>query len=230
MTSPGRAADRPRRPRIAYASGIAFVVTAVVAFFLAGGPDVGATNDEVVAYFRDNENAYRWQAFLFGLAAAFFVWFFGALAARIRSVEVDPPSGVSPIVVLSSATTAALYVVGVAAWTGLATTAQEDGATRALFDFGEQAFALSNFTAAALVLAVAIAVMRTGFVADSPGWTGVILATFLVINGAVQMFNDGDWANVMGYIAFLGFVAWTLLVSLLLTFERERPALPAATA
>jgi hypothetical protein len=228
MLNRGWAADSPRTQRIAHASGIAFVATALVAFFIAGAPEAGATNEEVVSHFRENENAYKWQALLFGLAAVFFVWFFGVLAARIRRAENDPAGRLPAIVVLASATTAALYVVGVAAWTSLAKTAQEEGATRALFDLGDQSFALSNFTAATLVLAVALAVFRTALLVEWAAWAGAALVAVLVINGVVQVFSDGDAATALGYIAFLAFLAWALLVSSLLTWERTEASRPVA--
>jgi hypothetical protein len=223
------AADSLRWQRFAHASGIAFVVTALVAFLIAGAPETGATGEEVVSHFRENENAYKWQALLYGLAAAFFVWFFGTVAARIRRAENDPAGRLPAIVVLASATTGALYVVGVAAWTSLAKTAQEEGATRALFDLGDQAFALANFTAAALAFAVALAVLRTMLLDEWVAWGGIALAAILVVTGVVQVFSDGDAATVLGYIAFLAFLAWALALSALLTWERtsERPARPA---
>jgi hypothetical protein len=228
MVDRGWAADTPRMQRMAHSSGIAFVVTALIAFFIAGAPEVGATGEQVVSHFRENENAYKWQALLFGLAAAFFVWFFGTLAARLRRAENDPAGRLPAIVVLASATTAALYIVGVAAWTSLAKTAQEDGATRALFDLGDQSFALSNFTAAALTFAVALGVLRTVLLDAWTAWAATALAALLILNGVVQVFSDGDFANALGYVAFLAFLAWTLLVSGLLTWERTgaRPVAP----
>jgi hypothetical protein len=227
----GWAADSPRVQRLVHASGIAFVVTALVAFFVAGAPEAGATGEEVVSHFRENENAYKWHALFYGLAAAFFVWFFGTLAARIRRAENDPAGRLPAIVVVASATTGALYVVGVAAWTSLAKTAQEEGATRALFDLGDQAFALSSFTAAALAFAVSLAVLRTMLLEDWAAWAGIVLAAILVLTGVVQVFSDGDAATVLGYISFLAFLAWVLLLSALLTWERTgvRPAVPTPT-
>ena len=210
------AADTPGAERIARATGVAFVIAALVAFFIAGQPDAGAAGDEVISHFRENEDAYKWQALLFGLAAAFFVWFFGTLASALRRAENDPAGRIPAIVVVASATTAALYLAGVAAWTALAKTAQEDGADRALFDLGDQAFALANFSAAALALAVGFGLMRTRLVADWLGWVSALLALLILINGLVQIVSDGEGAVLLGMISFVAFLAWTATLSAML--------------
>jgi len=63
---------------------------------------------------------------------------------------------------------------------------------------------------------------------DWAAWAAAALAALLVVNGDVQVFSDGDAATALGYIAFLAFLAWALLVSSLLTWERT--AAPPAVA
>lgn len=219
MAQRGRRRNGDQWERWAVATGVVFVVLAVIAFVLATGPDVDATGDEIVEYFQDNESAIKWQAFLFSLSAVFFLWFFGTLAALVRRDEPDAVGRLGAIIVASAGASAALYLTGLAAWTALAKTSGETGTTRTLFDLGDMALALSNYTAATLAAAASLAILRTRLVQDWAGWLGLAVFALLVVNGAVQIFSDSDFAEALARIAFLAFLAWVLATSGLLTMR-----------
>ena len=219
MAQRGRRRNGDRWEPWAVATGIAFVVHAVIAFVLAGGPDANAAGDETVEYFQDNESAIKWQAFLFSLSPSFFLGFFATLAALVRRDEPDAAGRLGAIIVASAGASAALYLAGLAAWTALAKTSGETGTNRTLFDLGDMALALSNYTAATLVAATSLAILRTRLVQDWVGWLGVAVFALLVVNGAVQIFSDSDFAEALGRISFLAFLVWVLLTSGLLTLR-----------
>lgn len=215
-------AGAPWAQQIAYGSGIVFVVLALIAFLLAGGPDGDATGDQIVSYFSDHEGAIKWQGAIFGLAAGFLLWFGGTLAAAVRRAEGDPAGRLPAIAVASIGASVALYLTGAAAWTALAKTSDEAGTTRALFDIGDTAFALSSFTAAVFVWAISTGIMRTRLLADWLGWFGTVLTVYLVVAGFVDTLSDEVGPGITGTIAFVGFLAWIAIASGMLTWSVRR--------
>jgi hypothetical protein len=99
-----------RLDRAAAATGIGFVVLALVAFLIALGP---GDDEDIREYFADNAGAIKWQAFLFGLSGFLYLWFFGTLAAATRAARAAE-SRLPAITVAAAGATAGLYVVGIA--------------------------------------------------------------------------------------------------------------------
>ena len=212
--------------RAARATGIAFVVLAAIAFLISGGPADDASGDEVIEYFRDNETQVEWQALFFGLASLFFLWFGGTVASIIRRGERLDSAGaeetaaigrLAAITVAAAAASTALYLTGVGASAALAKAAGEEGAPAALYHFADQAFALANFTAAAFVGAISLAIMRTRVLPDWVGWLGAALVALGLVNGVVEVFGETVGAGALGKITFFAFLVWVALVSALLS-------------
>jgi hypothetical protein len=215
-------AGAPWAEQIAFGTGVVFVVLALIAFLLAGGPEADATGDEIVSHFRENANAIEWQGALFGLAAGFLLWFGGSVAAALRRAEGDPAGRLPAIAVAAAGASVALYLTGVGAWTALAKSSGEEGTTRALFDLGDVVFALSSFTAAVFVWALSTGIMRTRLLPDWVGWLGTVLTVYLVIAAFIDTLSDDAGPGITGQIAFLGFQAWVLITSVLLVLRVRR--------
>lgn len=222
-------AGTPWAHQIATASGIVFFVLAVVAFLITPGPDSGST-DDVMTYFVDDADTVQWGALLFGLAGGFLLWFGGTIAAAVRAAENDPAGRLPAIAVAGIASSVALYLLGMGAWTALARTAEEEGATRSLYDLGELAFSMSTFTAAVFIWALSTGIMRTRLLPDWLGWLGTLLTILLIVDGGYQMLRDSSGLEAFGTITFFGFLLWVLLASLLLTMRLRRMAAPAPSA
>jgi hypothetical protein len=219
-------ADSPRVERIALGSGVVFVVLAVIAFVIASGPDSGASNDEILAYFSDNATAVKWQALFFGLAGAFFVWFGGTLAAVIRRAEGDPAGRLPAIIVVAVAASTAIFFVGTASWLTIA----ETGESVALYGLGESVFGLVDFSAAAFVLAASVAVLRTRLVQEWVGWLGMLLTVLLLVDGVVQALGDSSAVRTLTEITFFAFLVWVFIASSLLVWQREARLQPGRAA
>lgn len=222
-----------RWDRWAAGSGVVFVVLALAAFLFAYDmPTAGDSNEAILSYFTENDTAVTWQAFLFGLAAIAFVWFIGTIAASMRRAEADPAGRLPAITVVAGATTAALYLVGIGGTTTLAKSAGEiEAATAgAMYELSNTAITLSDFTAAALVMAISLAIVRTALL---PAWTayaGTAVVALLIVHGAGALLTDSDAfgpGGIVGVIAFLAFLAWTLATSSLLM---QRVTVEAPTA
>ena len=225
-------AGSPLAERIAAGSGLGFAVLAAIGFLVLGQPAADATGDEIVSYFADKESQAEWQALLFGVAAALFLWFVGSLAAALRRAEDDPAGRIPAIVVATGAASAAIYLAGEAAWVALARTAGEEGTTRTLFDLGQAAFSLSAFTVAAFTGAAAVGIMRTRLLPDWVGWLALGMTALLVLNGIVQVLSEsGDSATQMlASITFFAFLVWVAVTSVMWTLALREPRAQAARA
>ena len=219
-------ADSPRAERLALGSGVVFVVLAVVAFVIATGPDGGASNDEVLAYFSENDAAVKWQAVFFGLAGAFFLWFGGTLASVIRRAEGDPAGRLPAVIVAAVAASTAIFSVAIASWLTLA----ETGESVALYGLGESAFGLTDFTAAAFVGAASLGVLRTRLLQEWVGWLGALLTVLLLVDGVVQALGDSSAVQTLTEITFFAFLVWVLIASSLLAWQREPRLQPGRAA
>lgn len=203
--------------QIATASGIVFAVLAIVAFALVGDAESNASTDEIISYFSDNRGRVQLGAFVFGLAGGFLLWFGGTIASALRRAEGDATGRLPAIAVAAVASSVALYLVGVASWTALARTADEEGVSRALYDLGQQVFGISSFTGAAFVWALSTGIMRTRLLRDWVGWLGTALTVLLVVNGCEEMLRDSSGLGILGTISFVAFLLWVLIASVLLT-------------
>ena len=187
------------------------------------------TRAEILAFFMENEGEVRWQAFFFGLAGMFLLWFGGTLAAALRRAENDPAGRQPAIVVASAATGAALFWLGVISWAAIASgIAEMDEATASgLYHLGSVAFVITDFPAAVFVWAASLASLRTRLLPGAAARLGAVVGAVLVLNAAGRMlFDEPTFApgGVVGTGAFLLFVVWVLVVSGLLAWRDQTPA------
>lgn len=206
----------PRWERWVTASGIVFVFLAVLAYLVAPGlPQVNDSDAEVADWFVDNEDRVRWQVFLFGLATIFFLWFFATLAGRLRR---EGGQGRLPAVIVASAgASAALYLLGTATFGALAQL-PSDG-QRALFELGHMIFSVNEFVAVTLIAAASIAILRSGLVSEWLAWAGGVFVVLGLLDAAGRILADSGAfgaGSVLGTLAFLVFLAWTLAASIVL--------------
>lgn len=230
MTELRRDLAAARWERWAAGTGAAFAVVALIAFLIVpDAPTVDDSNDEILSFFAEEDTRLFWQAFVFGIAAVLFLWFIGTLASALRRAEGDPAGRIPGIVVASGATSAGIYLVGLAAYTALASGADEniDAASgRALFELGGFAFTITDFAAATFVLAASLGIARTALLPTWISWAGIAVALYLLIDafgrtiGDAEVFGPG---GVLGIIAFLAFLAWVLVTSVWLLL-RTAPA------
>lgn len=211
-----------RWERGAAGTGVAFAVLAIVGYLFATDmPARGSTGDEILTWFRENDTGVMWQAFFFGVALLAFLWFIGTLAAAIRKAENDPAGRLPAITVITGATAGALYMGGEA---GLLAIAQapnefEAGTALAIHQTATAAFAFTNFVVIGLVVAVSMAVMRTGLLPTWSAYLGGVYVVIAIVDGIGSTLSTSDAfgaGNAFGIISFLAFLGWTLITSVLL--------------
>jgi hypothetical protein len=222
------ATERQRQLRGAgAASGAAFSVLALIAFLLALGPDE-TTGLAILDYYVEHDAAVKWQAALFGISAVLFLWFFATLARTVRVAAAASTTAYAAIMVAAAGAAVALYFVGVGCWLALANSFGDApgiagaepfaiGDAVVFWSVSDAAFTLSNFPAAALLLAAALAFLETRLLPEWSAVAGAGVAVFLLVQGFFQVVSDADVLDALGIVAFLAFLAWVFLASALLT-------------
>ena len=71
--------------RIARATGIIFVVLAVIGFLVIGDqPKVGDSSTDIASFYTDHRGRVLTAMVIFGFAFLFLIWFVGAVAETLR--------------------------------------------------------------------------------------------------------------------------------------------------
>jgi hypothetical protein len=208
------------------AGGAAVAMLVLVALAIAPGPS-SANGETVVAYYSAHGTATLCQAALVGFAVVSFIWFAETFARNTSSGSVA---------VVGAAATAALYLVAIGAWESLAETyrgvdivdvpSEGYGDAHVLYDVGVGATHLANFTAAALVAAMAVAQLASPARGRRMGWIGIGFAFVLLVNAPLQIAATSDWSDVVGSVIFVVLLSWILATSVWLVFVMRRTAVP----
>jgi hypothetical protein len=230
--------DRTReRLRLAgAASGAGFAVLALIAFVLALGPD-DTTGLAILDYYVEHDTAVKWQAAIFGVSAILFLWFFATLAHGVRAAAGATTTPYAAMIVAAAGAAVALYFVGVGGWLALANSFGDApgvagaepfamGDAAVFWNVSDAAFALSNFPAATILLAAALALLETRLLPEWSAVAAAVVGAFLIVQGFFQVIADSDLLDAMGIVAFVAFLAWVFIASVLLTraVARREPA------
>jgi hypothetical protein len=212
------------------ATGVAYVLLAIVGFFFVPNPpSPSISNEGLLAFYEQNTQELAFQVFFFGLASICFLWFIGTLAGAMRRAEDDPALRLHAIALGAGASANGVFIAGMVCWSALAASADtvlDQGVARGLYDLGRFAYTLSGLPAAAFVLAVSIGVLRTGFLPAAVGWAGGLLTLILIVDVGGATVGNGDEfgpTGSYGVFTFLLFLVWTLVTSLYLV-QRIAPA------
>ena len=206
----------PRLDRWATATGVVFVLFAILGYLLAPGlPQADDSDADVLEWFADNDSSVLFQVFLFGVATIFFLWFFGVLAGRLRRAEAGTGGRLPSVILASAGASSALYLFGMACFGTVARMAPDT--SRVLFELGNMVFTVNEFVALTLVAAVSLAVLRTGLLPEWLAWGGAVFIVLALVDAAGRTIGDSDAfgaGGVFGTLTFLVFMAWTLAASL----------------
>jgi hypothetical protein len=185
-------------------TGLVFVALAVVSFIVGGDtPDVDESGAEVISFYDENSGEQQAAGGLLLWAAVFFLFFAGVLRRVLRSAEQAP--GWLSAVAFGGAVVA---TVGVALFATLAFALTDDpealdpAAAQALNVLSVDAFGPVAVGVSAFLIASGLAIVRTGALAGWLGWVAIVFGVVAV--------------TPIGFAAFFAFLAWTLVVSLML--------------
>jgi hypothetical protein len=214
--------------RTAALAGVASVVLAAVAAFIAGSPPkVNDSTETLNAFFMDHHKVLLVGAVFTSVAAPCLVWFFAGVAGILRR------AGQGALAALTFGTglgAVLLATAGDAIWVALvqlAWTDQPEGLKGGYVVSGffvQKAFWFAAFAA----LAVSLAARRAPMLPRWYEWGTIAAGAFFALGG-IAMKPDGFFAvnGGMALVAFLALLVWVLATSFLLWQEPGPDQAPA---
>ena len=147
------------------------------------------------------------------IALILFVAFAAYLTSLLRAAE-GPDAWLAPTVLAAAVVDTSVKLSSVGA--GQAARDLPDGSLHtALHEMNNVSFIVTMIPLALMAVAASVVVLRTRVLPRAFGWSGAVVAAALVANGAALDSETG--------FAFLGFLAWTLALSIRLTLRPSAP-------
>lgn len=210
-----------RWERYAAGTGLVFVALVIVSVFLAPqAPKLSDPAEEIQTYFVDNKDGLLLQAFVSGLAAAFFLWFIGSLRSFLRPAEAGT-GRLSAVAFGGGVAVVAAVIPIFAVSSALAySVARESdpGLVRALFEVRHMFEIFSLFPLAVLLGAASIGGGRTRVLPQWLAWFGGLLALGQLVSGMALVFEGSELGpqGWYGLVVFALFLVWVIAVSVLM--------------
>jgi hypothetical protein len=192
-----------RVSRFAPLTGLVFVALAVASLLTEKeSPGAKASGAKVIVFYTANSSHQKTSAFLFVLAAVFFLFFAASLRGYLR--ETASAERLSALVLGS----AVMFAVGITIISGIEFSLAEvpkhlePAAAQALNVLGDELFFPLAVGAAVFGIAAGLAIVRGARLPTWLGWVAVVL-------GIAGLTPAGE-------VAFFGFIAWIAVVSVLI--------------
>jgi hypothetical protein len=204
--------------RWARASGIAFVVFAVLAFVVGGEtPQVGDSIEDVVSYYDGDRSTVLVSSFLFAVGLGFWIWFAGTLANNLRE---RGEGRVAATIIAAVAAFATIQLVGTALNAVLAFSVAgsgEAGVTKAFFDLTWTLDVIAAVPSAVFFLAAPLGLMRTQMIPRWLSLAGLGVAVLFALR-LTNWASDGFWSPTGEYLFILIplTLLWILVASIIL--------------
>ena len=203
--------------RLAAASGIAFAVVLLVASLLPGSPKkYNASAASIVSYLHDKHREILIGGVLSGIALVLFLWFVASFAGTFR----DAGQGrLATIVYGAGVATVAIAAISDGTMVALARLSYwvDPKTVQGLYGVDSFFYGRLFWTLTALGVATTLAVRRSRVLPEWYGWLSAAGSVVFVL-GAVSEKTKGFFSpgGGMEFIAFLVFLAWVLISSVLL--------------
>jgi hypothetical protein len=202
--------------RLWRASGINFIVFAIIAYAIYGTqPQVGASADAVVAFYDGHRTRILIAAVLSGMAVLNLLWFAAALRTTLADAGQD---GWGAAATAASAVAGGLFLLLMSVGAALAYSIA--GSTNHTFASGLNDLAwvgavLTSFPRAMLIMAGSLGLWRAGLISNALFAAGVA-AIVLVLLGGTTWLAGGFWAPDGAYSRLVSPIIgllWVLVVS-----------------
>jgi hypothetical protein len=203
--------------------GLIFVVLLLVSGFIPGSPP--APDDsarEIHEYFRDNDTAIKVASYLAGLAIFPFLFFLGSLWSRVRTAG-DDVRRLATILVGGAVVAVGLASVStvITATTALRIGELAPDGAKFFFTMAGISTSMTAFAVAAFVGATSLAALRSGVFPAWIGTAGAVLTPAWLVAG-VSVATDTTGIGVFGFIVFLLWLAWVVVVSVFLFRSQQQ--------
>lgn len=184
-------------------AGLQFVALLIGAWLLYGlQPGIGATADEVSAFYAGNASRLLIGTSVFGLALLNLMWFAAALRATLSEAGQD---GWGAAATASSSAVAGMFLIVCAIVADLALSGAAGGigsSGAALNRFLWAGFVLTSFPRAMLIMAGSLGLWRAGRISNGIFAAGVACIV-LTLLGGTTWFDTGFWAPDGTYSRFI---------------------------
>jgi hypothetical protein len=220
--------SKVRWEQMAAGCGLLFVVLQLIAQGLIqiGGsePSFNAPAGEIISFFENRERLlFNAGGFLSAISMLLFIWFLGALWARLRRSE-EAPAWMS-LVAFGSALAGVAVSMANDGW-GLAVFRIEEGLdpqlARYLFDEGNFGFATLWVFLAGFLFTASIVTLHDGALPLWLGWLGLVAAVALLTGRAFWDLPSGAI-----FIPYMLFYLWLIAASIVLVRAAGREREPA---
>jgi hypothetical protein len=212
--------------RLAPLTGVAAMLAGLGGLVVLEGPGARPEWDApqrlFLEYFSDRGSVV-FGSFLFMLSGILFIWFAGALRAVLHEAEGE--GGRLSTVAFGGGLGAAVCVMALAgANTAGATLAPElsRGAAKTFFLFGDAFLYPAAASAAVLLLAAGLVMLRTHVLPRLLAWTSLLVALWLVIpplgSSGSGPENPAAWTGLAAFAVALPL--WTIVTAVVLTLRR----------
>lgn len=204
--------DEAKFARSGLLAGVGAAVLIVASGFVAGKPPKLTDSDQkIVKFLADHQDALKIGSYLAGLSAVLFLWFLGSLYGKLRASEGG--SGRLSRVGITGGVASIAVVLGAYAVYANAALRPLTGAYG--FRLSWQIFGYASFTLAVFVSAVSVLIWSSGLLPKWFGYAGEAVAVGWLVAGA-SVSTENDTIYLIGVIVFLAWVIWLAALSVML--------------
>jgi hypothetical protein len=198
-------------------SGIISVVLFVIAYVIYGyQPKVGASADELAAFYQGNRNGILIAAIFAGNAVLFLLWFAAALKTTLADAGQD---GWGAAATASSAAVGSFFLLFVMIGAAIAYSGNPALAS-GFNDLSWACIVMSSFPRAMLIMSGSFGLWRAGLISNALFAAGVACVVLVFLGGTTWL-SGGLWAADGAYSRFvtpiIGLVWISVVSGILLT-------------
>ena len=204
-------------------AGIGAVVFFIVGFVIYGGqPKVGASPEELVAFYDGDRTRILVASIVVGFAILNLLWFGAALTSVLRDADM---AGWGTAVTTACAVLGGALFLHVTLSAALAYSLVGSGDAGLASALNDTSWVLANLTlfpAAMLIMSGSFGLWRAGLISGRPFGTG-ITAMVVLLAGTTTWATEGFWSPSGVYarlVTTIVFLAWVTVVSGFITRRR----------
>ena len=208
--------DDKRWAKWATLGGVGFVILNAVGAILTGSlPTADDTNEEVLAWFADNESAIRTAGWLRALSIILLLGWFGALWRRMADLEVRQ-NLLSELSLIGLAGSGVLWATSAAIHSAVASRVDDMLPREASFFYALAATLLAFSGAFLMVHLVStnLRALRTRFLSKWNALLGFLPAALFLVSTMGVMMTDSHLPMITGEFGFIAWAIWILVTSL----------------
>ena len=197
--------------------GVLTAILTIIVFALPGEPaKTSETTREIAEYVSDKGDEQRWAAYVGALAVIALLWWLGSVWRLIRRAEGGTPR-LAVVATAGAVVAAGLILVSGVILAAIPVTDASLSASgqQTFYVIGTNLGMATIFGFATFVGAFSVVIIRSRVLPLWLGWVGGLIAVTGTFGGAT-ITSTRDVFFYASFVAFMGFVLWILVVSILM--------------